>query len=111
MNLDKFAETWDLKFPTISKSWRSNWQHVIPFFAYPEEIRRIIYTTNAIESLNNTLKKTIKNRASFPTDEAAIKLLYLSLKNIMKKWTMPVRDWATALNQFAVLYEDRLPVR
>jgi len=109
-NLSAFAAKWDAKYPTIAKSWKANWSHLIPFFAYPQEIRKIIYTTNAIESLNNTLKKTIKNRASFPTDEAALKLLYLSLKNIMKKWTMPVRDWATALNQFAVLYEDRLPV-
>ena len=101
---------WDAKYPTISKSWTANWQRVIPFFAYPADIRRIIYTTNAIESLNNSLKKTIKNRASFPNDEAAIKLLYLSLKNIMKKWTMPVRNWGSALNQFAVLYGDRMPI-
>jgi putative transposase len=109
MQLDEFADTWDARYPTISKSWQVNWQRLIPFFAYPAEIRRIIYTTNAIESLNNTLKKTIKNRASFPNDEAAVKLLYLSLKNIMKKWTMPVRNWGKALNQFAVLYDDRMP--
>ena len=108
--LSEFAEKWDSKYPTISKSWLANWNRVIPFFAYPEEIRKIIYTTNAIESLNNSLKKTIKNRASFPTDEAAIKLLYLSLKNIMKKWTMPVRNWGMAINQFAILYDDRLPL-
>jgi putative transposase len=110
MHLAEFARKWDLKYPTISKSWTANWQRLIPFFAYPADIRRIIYTTNAIESLNNSLKKTIKNRASFPNDEAAIKLLYLSLKNIMKKWTMPVRNWGNALNQFAVLYDDRMPV-
>jgi putative transposase len=110
MHLDEFAETWDSKYPTIVKSWRANWQRLIPFFAYPKEIRRIIYTTNAIESLNNSLKKTIKNRASFPNDEAAVKLLYLSLKNIMKKWTMPVRNWGMALNQFAILYDDRMPI-
>jgi len=109
MRLDEFGEKWDDRYPTISKSWRLNWQRLIPFFAYPAEIRRIIYTTNAIESLNNSLKKTIKNRASFPNDEAAVKLLYLSLKNIMKKWTMPVRNRGEALNQFAVLYEDRMP--
>ena len=108
--LSEFAEKWDSKYPTISKSWQMNWNRVIPFFAYPEEIRKIIYTTNAIESLNNSLKKTIKNRASFPTDEAAIKLLYLSLKNIMKKWTMPIRNWGMAINQFAILYDDRLPL-
>ena len=109
MNLSRFAEKWDTKFPTISRSWEVNWQRLIPFFAYPEEIRTIIYTTNAIESLNNTLKKTIKNRASFPNDEAAVKLLYLSLKNVMKKWSMPVRNWSKALNQFAILYQERMP--
>ena len=84
-------------------------QRIIPFFSYPEEIRRIIYTTNVIESLNNSLKKTIKNRASFPNDEAAIKLLYLSLRNILKKWTMPAKYWGKAVNQFAILYSDRMP--
>jgi putative transposase len=108
-NLERFTQKWDGRYPTISRSWRANWQRISPFFAYPEEIRRIIYTTNAIESLNNTLKKTIKNRASFPNDEAAIKLLYLSLKNIQKKWTMPARFWGKALNQFAILYGNRLP--
>jgi putative transposase len=108
-NLEAFARKWDGRYPTISKSWQANWQRVIPYFSYPEEIRRIIYTTNAIESLNNTLKKTIKNRASFPNDEAAVKLLYLSLRNIQKKWTMPARHWGKALNQFAILYSDRMP--
>jgi putative transposase len=110
LSLSAFAQKWNTKYPTISKAWEANWQRLIPFFAYPEEIRRIIYTTNAIESLNNSLKKTIKHRASFPNDEAAIKLLYLSLKNIMKKWTMPVRNWDKALNQLAVLYDDRMPI-
>jgi putative transposase len=109
MHLVEFADQWDSKYPMISKSWQSNWQRVIPFFAYPEEIRKIIYTTNAIESMNNTLKKTIKNRASFPNDEAALKLLYLSLKNIIKKWTMPIRNWGTALNQFAIMFDERMP--
>lgn len=108
-NLESFAQKWDSRYPTISKSWTANWPRVIPFFSYPKEIRKIIYTTNAIESLNNSLKKTIKNRASFPNDEAAVKLLYLSLKNIQKKWTMPARDWGKALNQFAILYKERLP--
>jgi putative transposase len=109
MHLVEFADQWDSKYPMISKSWQSNWQRVIPFFAYPEEIRKIIYTTNAIESMNNTLKKTIKNRASFPNDEAALKLLYLSLKNIIKKWTMPIRNWGKALNQFAIMFDERMP--
>jgi putative transposase len=108
-NLEIVAQKWDGRYPTISRSWRDNWQRIIPYFAYPEEIRRIIYTTNAIESLNSVLKKTIKNRGSFPNDEAAIKLLFLSLKNIQKKWTMPAREWRKALNQFAILYGDRMP--
>lgn len=108
-NLESFAQKWDGRYPTISKSWATHWPRVMPFFSYPKEIRKIIYTTNAIESLNNSLKKTIKHRASFPNDEAAVKLLYLSLKNIQKKWTMPARDWGKALNQFAILYKDRMP--
>ena len=79
------------------------------FFAYPEDIRKIIYTTNAIESLNMSLRKIIKNRGHFPNDEAATKLLYLALKNASKKWTLPTRTWKKALNQFAVLFEDRFP--
>ena len=99
---------WGSKYPTIGKSWRENWQRVIPFFAFPEDIRKAIYTTNAIESLNMSLRKVTKNRGSFPNDEAAIKLLYLALKNIMKKWTMPIRDWGAAINQFAILFEGRV---
>ncbi len=109
-NLSACAARWDAKYRTIAQSWKANWLRLIPFFAYPQKTRKTIHTTNAFESLNNPLKKTRKNRASFPTDEAALKLLYLSLKNIMKKWTMLQRDWATALNQFVVLSEDRLPV-
>ncbi len=107
--LDEFEEKWGQKFPPIAKSWRKNWDHVIPFFAYPEDIRKIIYTTNAIESLNMSLRKIIKNRGHFPNDEAATKLLYLALKNASKKWTLPTRTWKKALNQFAVLFEDRFP--
>ena len=107
--LDEFGAKWDAKFPTISRSWRSNWARVIPFFAHPEEIRRIIYTTNAIESLNMSLRKVTKARGSFPNDEAVLKLLYLALRNIVKKWTMPVHEWKAALNRFAIIYEDRLP--
>ena len=92
----------------ISKSWRNNWDRIIPFFAYPNEIRRIIYTTNAIESLNGTVRKVIKNRESFPNDQAATKLIYLALKNISKKWTMPVQNWKPALNQFAIVFENRM---
>jgi putative transposase len=101
---------WDAKFPTIAKSWRSNWARVIPFFAHPPEIRKVIYTTNAIESLNMSLRKVTKARGSFPNDEAVFKLLYLALRNIAKKWTMSVHDWKAALNRFAIVYENRLPV-
>jgi len=109
LKLNEFEEKWGNKFPPIAKSWRNNWEHVIPFFAYPEDIRKIIYTTNAIESLNMSLRKIIKNRGHFPNDEAATKLLYLALKNASKKWTLPNRTWKKALNQFAVLFEDRFP--
>ena len=107
--LAEFSMKWDAKYPMIAKSWHSNWARVIPFFAHPEEIRRVIYTTNAIESLNMSLRKVTKARGSFPNDEAVFKLLYLALRNIAKKWTMPVQDWKAALNRFAIIYENRLP--
>ena len=108
--LEGFAAKWDEKFPTISKSWRANWARVIPFFAHPKEIRKVLYTTNAIESLNMSLRKVTKTRSSFPNDEAVLKLLYLALRNIEKKWTMPIQNWKAALNRFAILYEDRIPI-
>jgi putative transposase len=107
--LADFSLKWDAKFPMIAKSWRSNWPRVIPFFAHPPEIRKVIYTTNAIESLNMSLRKVTKARGSFPNDEAVCKLLYLALRNISKKWTMPVHTWKDALNRFAIIYENRLP--
>src|SRR6266481_9388886 len=106
--LAEFSLKWDEKFPMIAKSWRSNWTRVIPFFAHPPEIRKIIYTTNAIESLNMSLRKVTKARGSFPNDEAVSKLLYLALRNIAKKWTKPVHAWKDALNRFAIIYENRL---
>lgn len=109
MNLDAFARKWDAKFPIISNIWRRNWPRVIPFFAHPPEVRKVIYTTNAIESLNMSLRKITKNRGSFPNDEAALKLLYLALGNISKKWTMPILNWRQALNQFMIAYEGRVP--
>src|SRR5436309_1952916 len=107
--LAEFSLKWDAKFPMIAKSWRSNWARVIPLFAHPPEIRKVIYTTNAIESLNMSLRKVTKARGSFPNDEAVSKLLYLALRNIAKKWTMPVHAWKDALNRFAIIYENRLP--
>lgn len=108
-NLVLFAETWDKQYPTISKSWMSHWNHVIPFFAFPHEIRRAIYTTNAIESMNMTLRKVLKSHRAFPTDESALKVIYLAIHNIAKKWTMPIHNWKPALNQFAIVYGERFP--
>ena len=106
--LKEFALKWDAHYPTISKQWQMNWERLAVFFAYPPEIRKVIYTTNAIESVNDSLRRVIKNRGSFPSDEAALKLIYLALENISQKWTMPVKDWRAALNQFAILFEERL---
>lgn len=107
--LDRFAEKGERKFASIAAMWRRNWERVAVFFAYPEEIRRVIYPTNAIESVNMGLRKIIKNRGSFPNDEAALKLIYLALQNISEKWTMPIREWKAALNRFAIDFGDRLP--
>ena len=107
-NLDVFAKKWNPTHPSVSKSWYSNWERLIPFFAYPKEIRRVIYTTNAIESMNMSLRKVTKNRGSFPTDDAVFKLLYLALMNITKKWNMPIQHWKQAMNHFAILFEDRM---
>ena len=106
--LAKFEAKWDKDYQSIGISWRRNWARIIPFFDYPPEIRRVIYTTNAIESINMGLRKVIKTRSSFPTDEAVTKLLYLALNNISKKWTMPIRDWKAALNRFTIQFEDRM---
>jgi putative transposase len=107
--LSKFAEKWNTSYPMVVRSWQQNWARVIPMFSFAPEIRKAIYTTNTIESLNMTLRKIIKNRAMFPSDEAVFKILYLALKNISKKWTMPIHDWSGAMNQFAILFENRLP--
>jgi transposase-like protein len=105
--LDAFAAKWDEQHPTISQSWRNNWERLNPFFDYPPQIRKVIYTTNAIESLNASLRKVTKNRRSFPTDEAVMKILYLALHQIARKWTMPIRDWKQAMSQFMILFGDR----
>jgi putative transposase len=102
--LDTFALKWDSAYPQIAKSWRNNWGRVIPFFAYAPEIRKVIYT-NAIESVNFSLRKITKTRASFPTDEAAIKLLYLALRNISQRWTMPIQNWKQAMSQLMIRFE------
>ena len=106
--LTEFAEKWDDEHPTISLSWRNNWERLSVFFDYPPEIRKVIYTTNAIESLNASLRKITKTRRSFPTDDAVMKILYLALHQISKKWTMPIRDWKAAMSQFTIIYSDRV---
>ena len=98
---------WGQRFPTVSASWRRVWSHVIPFFAFPPEVRRVIYTTNAIESVNARLRKIIKTRGHFPSDDAATKLIWLALRNITTDWGRAANNWKTAMNQFAILYEDR----
>jgi len=110
LNLEAFAKKWDEQLPTISKSWRLNWERLIPFMSYPAEIRRVIYTTNVIESVNSSLRKVLKNRGSFPNEDAVIKLIYLALRNISAKWNLPIRDWALAMNRFAIMFEGRMPL-
>ena len=109
--LEEFAEKWDGKYPMISKTWRNNWENVIPFLDYPEEIRKAIYTTNAIESINRSLRKVIKTKGAFPSEASVMKIFYLALENISKKWTMPIRCWKSAMNQFAIKFGDRVPLR
>jgi putative transposase len=109
VRLQEFDDKWGAEYPTIVKSWRSNWSRITPFFEYPPDIRRIIYTTNAIESVNMSLRKVSKARGSFPNDDALVKLFYLALGNISKKWTMPLRDWKGALIRFTIMFEERMP--
>lgn len=107
--LGEFEAKWDDEYLPIGQSWRRNWPRLTPFFDYPPEIRKVIYTTNAIESVNMSLRKLTKNRGSFPSDDALIKLFYLALRNISQKWTMPIRDWKAALNRFTIQFEERIP--
>jgi transposase-like protein len=108
--LEGFGKIWNGKYPMISQSWENHWDDLSEFFKYPPAIRRAIYTTNAIESLNYQLRKVTKNRSAFPTDDAIAKLLCLAIRNASKKWTMPIRDWGQALNQFAIEFgNERVP--
>ena len=109
MRLAEFNAKWGADYPSIVQSWQRNWLRIVPFFNYPAEIRKVIYTTNAIESVNMSLRKVTKSRGSFPNDEALIKLYYLALRNISKKWTMPIQNWKAALNRFTILFEERMP--
>ncbi len=106
--LDQFAEHWDEKYPQISKSWRAHWENLNTLFNYPADIRRAIYTTNAIESLNSVIRKATKKRKLFPTDDSAKKVVYLATQQASKKWTMPIRNWKPALNRFMIEFEERL---
>lgn len=107
--LTRFEDKWGRRYPMIGASWRAAWERVVPFLDFPPEVRRIIYTTNAIESLNSTLRKLVYYRGHFPSDDAVFKLLYLALRNIEKRWNRTARDWSKALGQFAIFFPDRLP--
>lgn len=107
--LDTFAERWDKKYPKISQSWWDNWAHLSTYFKYPQELRRMIYTTNAIEGFNRQLRKVTKCRSVFPTDDSLFKMLYLAMMDITKKWTGRRQDWSMIYAQLAVYFEDRIP--
>jgi putative transposase len=100
---------WARRYPMIAASWRANWERVVPFLDFPPDVRRVIYTTNAIESLNSSLRKLLHYRGHFPTDDAVFKLLYLALTNIEKKWERTLRDWNNVLGQFSIFFKDRIP--
>ena len=108
LELDCFADKWDDKYPQISKSWRNNWTNLITIFDYPADIRKVIYTTNAIESLNSVIRKSVKTRKVFPSDDAASKVIFLAIEKASKKWTMPIRNWKPALNRFMIEFEEQL---
>lgn len=110
LSLQAFEDKWDGKYPTVSQLWHRHWNNIIPFFAYPSEIRKVIYTTNAIESLNRSLRKVLKTKGSFPNDESIMKLMYLAMQNIAKKWTMPIRNWGSVINQLSIKFEGRIPL-
>ncbi|MGL6262112.1 IS256 family transposase [Vibrio sp. WXL210] len=106
--LEQFSEKWDEKYPQISRSWTNHWDNLNTLFGYPEDIRRAIYTTNAIESLNSVIRKATKKRKLFPTDESARKVIFLAIQDASKKWTMPIRNWKQALNRFMIMFDERL---
>lgn len=106
--LDRFSERWDEKYPQISRSWRAHWENLNTLFTFPADIRKAIYTTNAIESLNSVIRKALKKRKVFPTDDSAKKVVYLAIMDASKRWSMPIRNWKSALNRFMIEFEDRL---
>jgi transposase-like protein len=103
-----FGEKWDAKYPAISRSWTNHWQNIVTLFAFPQEIRKIIYTTNAIESLNSVIRKSINNRKIFPSDQSALKVIYLAIQKASQKWTMSLHDWRAAMNRFAIEFDGRI---
>jgi transposase-like protein len=107
--LEKFAQAWNEKYPTIAKTWRTRWTDIITLFDFPPAIRRAIYTTNAIESVNSAIRKFTRNRKIYPNEESALKIVYMAIREASHKWTMPIRKWKEALNHFAILFEGRLP--
>ena len=108
--LEAFEAIWGKTYPPIGQMWRRHWPEIVPFLAYPEPIRKAIYTTNAVEAINRQIRKVIKTKGLFPNDQAALKLIFLALQNAAKKWTMPIRDWKEALAQFSILYHDHFPL-
>ena len=109
--LESFAQAWDAKYPTIVKQWRLKWTDIVAMFDFPPAIRKAIYTTNAIESVNSVIRKFTRNRKQYPNEESALKLVYMAIHEASKKWTMPIPNWREALNHFAIIFEDRLPAR
>lgn len=107
--LEEFAQAWDAKYPTIGKMWRLKWSDIVTLFDYPPAIRKAIYTTNAIESINSVIRKFTRNRKIDPNEESALKLICMAIREASRRWTMPVRRWKEALNHFAIMFEDRLP--
>jgi putative transposase len=107
--LDEFAQAWDAKYPTTAKQWRAKWADIITLFDFPAPIRKAIYTTNAIESVNSVIRKFTRNRKIYPNEQSALKLVYMAIAEASKKWTRPIHNWKQALNHFAILYEDRMP--
>ena len=107
--LEQFAQAWDAKYPTIAKQWRAKWTDIVTLFDFPPAIRKAIYTTNAIESVNSVIRKFTRNRKIYPNEESALKLVFMAIREASKKWTMPIHHWKQALNHFAILYEDRMP--
>lgn len=108
LELEQLAGRWDDKYPQVSKSWRTHWHNLNTLFTYPEDIRKAIYTTNAIESLNSVIRKAVKKRKLFPSDDSAKKVVYLAIQQASKKWTMPIKNWRAAMNRFMIEFEDRL---